>query len=411
MRGMAMMTPEKVKSNLLLFEELLTCGTSIALWSYAPDGHLLYTSSTENLLMDTIFEKTGCKDYMLEYGKEHSEPLILGAKLGLMWCAAFERFEGKLLHIWVIGPVFTTEISLRDMEFALQEFDMEPLFRVRLREQLQKQPILLSVLLFRYALMLHYCVSGEKLQTSNIHFQKNDVPKESRGVAVHDRDRHQIYTLEQTLLYNVREGKLDYNAEFNRAGNLSNGVQIKTRTPLQQALISTSGFVTLCVRAAIEGGLSPETAYALGDRYIQSMIECKTVTDLRVINHEMYHDFIVRVHKHRTDPKISKQIQRCCDYIELHMEEPLTIQQLAEQTGYTDYYLSRKFKRETNSGIKDYILFVRVERAKLLLRTTKLSVQEIAEKLQFCSSSYFAKKFQKVTGMSPQQWRECGISI
>ena len=37
----------------------------------------------------------------------------------------------------------------------------------------------------------------------------------------------------------------------------------------------------------------------------------------------MYDDFVRRVHKCRTNPKLSPQIQRCCDYIEMHLEEKI----------------------------------------------------------------------------------------
>lgn len=210
---------------------------------------------------------------------------------------------------------------------------------------------------------------------------------------------------ERALLRNVREGDLNYQKALDRAGTLINGLRVHARDPVLHAILSASGFTTLCVRAAIEGGLSPENAYVVGDSYIQTLLGCKTVTDVRIVNHEMYDDFIRRVHKCRMNPNVSPQIQSCCDFIELHPEEPLPLRLLAERTGYTDYYLSRKFKRETGVHINDYIKFARIERAKILLTTTDLSVLKIAEQLQFCSGSYFAEVFQAVAGMSPQQWR------
>ena len=61
----------------------------------------------------------------------------------------------------------------------------------------------------------------------------------------------------------------------------------------------------------------------------------------------MYEDFVLRVRKCRTNPNLSRAIQKCCDYIEMHLEEKIRAKDLADWVGYTEYYLTRKFKDET----------------------------------------------------------------
>ena len=78
---------------------------------------------------------------------------------------------------------------------------------------------------------------------------------------------------------------------------------------------------------------------------------------------------------------------------------------LAAMTGYTEYYLSRKFKEETHCTINDYSKIVRIERAKVLLYTTNDSTGKIADRLHFCSGSYFAREFRKFTGKTPAEYR------
>ena len=105
------------------------------------------------------------------------------------------------------------------------------------------------------------------------------------------------------------------------------------------------------------------------------------------------------------EKNLSGVSMRDSDLIELHLEEPLTLTGLAAQTGYTESYLSRRFKQEVGVNVNEYIRFARVERAKMMLGTTDLPVAEIAERLQFCSSSHFAQAFRQVTGQTPRQWR------
>jgi AraC-like DNA-binding protein len=82
-----------------------------------------------------------------------------------------------------------------------------------------------------------------------------------------------------------------------------------------------------------------------------------------------------------------------------------TLESLADLVGYDAYYLSRKFKKETGLSIGSYIKKARVVKAKEYLLTSSDSIQDIAKRFQFCSSSYFAKTFQQYTGMTPQEFR------
>lgn len=211
---------------------------------------------------------------------------------------------------------------------------------------------------------------------------------------------------ERALLHCVREGDLNYQAALSKAASLSSGVRIQTRQPVNQAIISGASFISLCTRAAIEGGLSPDTAYTIGDGYIQSLISCRTVSEVGAVNHAMYEVFIRRVHRMLEGAPLSAQIRSCREYIEMHPEEELTLSQLAARAGYTDYHLSKKFKTETGESINDYINRVRIERAKILLETTKMPISEIAMQLHYCSPTYFGTRFREIAGMLPSAYRK-----
>lgn len=392
-----------IKHNMDLFEELLTCGSNIYTWTYDSEGTLL-SSNCPHLVLDKIFISTGCKGYMLDQAASPSRPLILSAKLGLMWACAYENSPERTSAIYVIGPVFNTGISTAGITEAINQPHIPYDFRPRFREILQEMPVVSSVLFFQYALMLHYCATGEKLSRSELNFQADY----SEAALSEDKkgDRHQTWMAEQMLLKNVREGDLNYQSDLERAGLLSSGVRISTDTPLTQVIITEAVFTSLCTRAAIEGGMSPETAYSLGDSYIQSMSGSKSITELQNLGHMMYEEFINRVHHIRTTTRYSAQIQACRDYIQLHPSDDLSIELLADKVGYSPYYLSRKFKDETGSGLNDYIKQVRIDKAKSLLSYTTNTISSIAEELHFCSGSHFSDTFRRITGMLPLEYRE-----
>ena len=99
-------------------------------------------------------------------------------------------------------------------------------------------------------------------------------------------------------------------------------------------------------------------------------------------------------------------MRNSCEYIKSHLGEPISIEELAKRTGYTEYYFSHKFKKEIGCSVNDYILNEKIERAKLLLSGTTESIQSISDNLAFSNRSYFYTCFQKITGMSPTEYRK-----
>ena len=174
--------------------------------------------------------------------------------------------------------------------------------------------------------------------------------------------------------------------------------------PLRQVKNTVLAGITLFARAAMEGGLTPEVSYTLSDYYFQSVEACTSMADLVEIAHTMERDYIHRVHRCRTSG-LSRPIQTCCEYIGLHLEEKISLAQLAREAGYSEYYLGKKFKQELHMSPNEYIRRQRLERAALLLRTTRDNIQDISAQLQFCSQSYFADHFRKLFGVSPAVYR------
>jgi AraC-like DNA-binding protein len=255
--------------------------------------------------------------------------------------------------------------------------------------------------------MLHYCVNGEKLNRSDIHYQPRNkiilpIPTAADS---NTYDRLNAYQTEQALLRMIREGDVQYKKVVAHADHLFNALHTVRGRSLPAAITEATGFATLCIREAVTAGISADTAFAVGEGYIESMRQCRSFSELTSLNLTMYEDFIFRVRKHRTNPAVSAQIRCCRDYIELHAEQELKLAELAKQVGYSEYYLSRKFKQEMGISVSGYIRIIRVERSKLMLSTTNTPIHQIADMLHFASSSHFSEAFRDVVGKTPQQYR------
>ena len=78
---------------------------------------------------------------------------------------------------------------------------------------------------------------------------------------------------------------------------------------------------------------------------------------------------------------------------------------MADYIGYNKYYMSKVFLKEYKMTISDYIKQQKIEVAKDFLKSTNLSVANISVKLCFSSPSYFSSVFRKITGITPNEYR------
>ena len=396
----------ELEQNMQLFEALISCGSNIYTWRYDAHGQLLYSNCPDEALFATAFANFGCREKMLAYGREEGPPVVLGTAMGLIWGVDFERVNGALHCAHVIGPAFFYDVSMRDVENGFSHYaklEISLAWKIQFINALPQIPVAQNIVFSRYLLMLHYCLTGEKLEASSLNLREASGEPALSGAE--RRDRHKVWMAEQALLQMVRVGDMNYKTAMSNSILISSGVPVRGSDPLRQAKTSITVFTSIVCRAAIEGGLSPEEAYALGDVYIQSAERAAEYSDLAAIAPLMYDDFVRRVHKCRTNPKLSGQVQRCCDHIEMHLDEPVRAKDLAALVGYTEYYITHKFKAETGLSVCDYVKFAKIERTKVLLASTELTIQNISEQLGFTTRSYFSQSFRQVAGCTPVQYR------
>ncbi len=398
------MDSREIQQRAQLVFEMLEASHGLIHWVYDDQGSCLSTNSQSNALAAFLEQSTGKADF-LAHGRQSQEPLLLSLPLGLVWAVVYERQNNALHRCYVLGPALHTEISMRGIVGALDKYKIPQDWKSGFMSLMQSLPVLSVTSLRRVAVMLHYAVSGEAINVLDIHALTSD-PELFDSTIPEKRDRHRTYLAERRLLDNVRQGNLDYQADLAESAKLSAGVRVKTDTAEVQVRTTQIVFISLCVRAAIEGGLTPDIAYSIGDSYIQKIHDAEDVTRMGNIGHEMYHRFIQLVHESKARPQLSGPIQAVCDYISLHVQGPLPTEDLAYRVGYSPSYLARQFHRETGLSLTDYIKKERIRRACLLLTTTLDPIPEISRRLQFCNRGYFSRVFKEEMGMTPVEYRK-----
>jgi transcriptional regulator GlxA family with amidase domain len=104
--------------------------------------------------------------------------------------------------------------------------------------------------------------------------------------------------------------------------------------------------------------------------------------------------------------RIRPEIRRTMAYIQAHLREKLSREQLSSLVSFGDTYFSRIFKAEVGMSYTDYLLRARMLAAQDLLRSTDMPISEIADACGFYDASYFIVQYREFYGETPREWRE-----
>jgi len=98
-------------------------------------------------------------------------------------------------------------------------------------------------------------------------------------------------------------------------------------------------------------------------------------------------------------------MQEIEQYIRVHYAEELKLHQLAEHFHISTSHLSRTFKQQFGENVTDYIVHLRINRAKVLLMNAEHKISSIANLVGYQDEKYFSKAFKQYEGISPKQFR------
>lgn len=103
--------------------------------------------------------------------------------------------------------------------------------------------------------------------------------------------------------------------------------------------------------------------------------------------------------------KNSRAVRKVQHYLGQHVREEINLDKIASQVGLTGAYISTIFKKETGMTLTSYLIQLRIERAKELIRNTDKTINEIAYEVGYVDARYFSKLFIKTVGIKPVEYR------
>lgn len=93
-------------------------------------------------------------------------------------------------------------------------------------------------------------------------------------------------------------------------------------------------------------------------------------------------------------------------YMEERCAEPIGVSLLAKRASLSPKYFGTIFKEATGQSVSEYLLRLRMERAKKLLRQRKMTVREVAEAVGIVDLYYFSKLFKRIEGIPPKRYAD-----
>ena len=141
------------------------------------------------------------------------------------------------------------------------------------------------------------------------------------------------------------------------------------------------------------------------------------ITDyiLKPVNYEEFGSCIdnlkISIYESKTNTQVDSEnreervISSITRYMQEHLSEEISLSVLAEEFHLNPQYISQLFKNEIGVGFLAYLTNIRIEKAKKLLLSTSLSVTEISEHTGYSDYRVFTKVFKKTEGITPSQFR------
>lgn len=102
---------------------------------------------------------------------------------------------------------------------------------------------------------------------------------------------------------------------------------------------------------------------------------------------------------------IISYIQTCYDDCDF------SIQNMADEFNMSTSSISQYFKEQTGQNILDYVLHLKIEKAKMLLKETDMPVKDICKNIGYHNASSFIRRFKQITGVTPGEYRKTATNI
>ena len=327
---------------------------------------------------------------------------------GLIHFSVAVIYNGTYQGSVLAGPITLDLPEMESVDEVIRQFGLSLDYRRKLYTALQNVPLIepfqarhLSRLLY---LLISNLTSGEKerrevLQTKAM--QQAHIG-EFIKLAKEDPDMSPSqFESEKKLINCVLSG--DPVSAKKTLNDMLGQIYFTSGNNIDIIKVRTIELISALSHAMYEAGLDEKTVYKMVDDYMRALPEIHDIADLSYLLMET-----LELLTNMAFPKTGNNtglIRKSIAYINEYYNQNPTLSEVASHINLNPSYFSALFKKETGTNFSSYLLNVKMENAKLLLRNSNLSLSDISAELGFESQSYFSKLFKKETGLTPRDYR------
>ncbi|MCD8161077.1 MAG: AraC family transcriptional regulator [Clostridiales bacterium] len=224
---------------------------------------------------------------------------------------------------------------------------------------------------------------------------------------------HNPYDQELRMLNSIEAGSVEQ-LKASWSETYPGTLGVTSKNPIRNGKNMAQYVIFAASRAAIRGGLQPEEALTFVDACSQQIEDMEDMSLLEPMVSEVVFTLTQKVHQAKTASVAASEgtdggnplVERCKNFVFVHLHEPLTVQEIAECLGTNPNYLIALFRKQEGITLYQYILAQKIDMAKKLLTYSNYSFLEIANYLGFASQSHLGTQFKKITGMTLKQFRD-----
>ena len=393
--------------NELLFTRFISNILGIHVYCVTASDHSLFTFEEE-----CCFEKTLQPMYTaeyLEYLLNHNDTTTfyeITDYLNTNIC--FFQFEGKQ---YILGPYVKNSFSSQEIQELLASHKLPARIFMPIKLYYNQFPKL------SYQMIRGTVIAAMRTFVPNIPEYKyrkltgfHEEIKEHKLLEESNRTYSQIieqYEMENFFLRKISDG--DVTGVKLAFESIASNYYAST-SQSQRSLYSTdwNGFAvlrTLARKAAEQGGCSVVKIDEITRESIQQYALARTESELNNVQKNM----LIKLTKAVADTKkmsnYSPIVRNTLNYISANYSQDISLSELADMNHISEEHLSRSFKKEMGSSISTHIGNIRIKKAAELLKSTNLSISEIAMYIGYSDNNYFVKVFKKRYGMTPSAYR------
>lgn len=158
---------------------------------------------------------------------------------------------------------------------------------------------------------------------------------------------------------------------------------------------------TYCVKVSelFHEDMEPEL-----DRWRKEVENSRNISTMKRFVLDTLKSHLKRLEQKQADLE-RKPILDTIEYVKANYGQKILLEDVAEKFGFHPNYFSEIFKKETGKNFSVYLLEVRMEAAKKLLRDSKETIYEVASQVGYKDSKFFSQQFTKVVGIKPTEYR------